>query len=209
MIKKKSIALLSGAMLFFSVLAAGCSGQKEANVNQDAGQEESSREAESKESDNSDESGKLRSFEAKTLDGQKFTGEDIAKRDVTLINFWSVYCGPCIDEMPEIAELEKSLPDNVQIITVCLDGEAEPDFAEQIVKKAGYEGITLIGGDGDLKKINDGIRYTPTTIVVDKDGNIIGEEIIGGQENLEEEFTEVINQALSTMGKEAMSAGGK
>ena len=63
----------------------------------------------------------LNEFQATALDGSTFTQEDFADKDLTLINFWALSCRPCIAEMPDLAELEKALPDNVQLITVCLE----------------------------------------------------------------------------------------
>ncbi len=50
------------------------------------------------------------SFTAVTLDGGEYTADDFSEADVTVINIWSTTCGPCIREMPEIAEYEKTLP---------------------------------------------------------------------------------------------------
>lgn len=191
---KKIISFMLGAMLIIGILMTGCTGEKKPVKDTNANQNESVSVEENK-------LGELKSFEAKTLDGKDFTQDDIAKKDVTVINFWSVYCGPCVDEMPDIAKFSKSLPDNIQVITVNLDGEQEQSFTEQILKESGFEGITLVSGKGDIGKVSDGIQYTPTTIIVDKDGNIIGEAIIGGQENLAETFTSAINIALKSMGK--------
>lgn len=195
---KKRIALAVTIALIFGTCITGCSSEKSSDKKHDVSQTESGAVQKSK-------LGELKSFEAKTLEGKDFTQDDIAKKDVTVINFWSVYCGPCVDEMPDIAKFSKSLPDNVQVITVNLDGEQEQSFTEQILKESGFEGITLVNGTGDIGKVSDAIQYTPTTIVVDKDGNIIGDAIIGGQENLAEVFTSAINDALKSMGKAEIS----
>ena len=63
----------------------------------------------------------LNKFQAAALDGSEFTQDDFADRDVTVINFWALTCGPCIAEMPDLAAFAGALPDNVQVITVCLD----------------------------------------------------------------------------------------
>ncbi len=59
----------------------------------------------------------LYSFSAETLDGSVFTQEDLSGRDLTVINFWSVTCGPCIAEMPDLAEFADRLPSNIQVLT--------------------------------------------------------------------------------------------
>lgn len=150
----------------------------------------------------------LQEFEAETLDGGVFTQENLAEKDVTVLNFWTTWCGPCIAEMPDIAAFEKSLPDNIGLVTVCLDGSTDAETAKQILSEAGYEGVTLLTGNGDFKKCSDAIQYTPTTIVVDKDGNMTCEAIIGGQADLEKTLTDAVNAALKSMGKAEMSHAG-
>lgn len=151
------------------------------------------------------EFGSLKSFQADQLGGGKFTQEDFAKHDVTVINFWSTLCGPCIDELSAIAGFAEKLPGNVRIITVCLDTDAMPGEAEDILEKAGYKGITLTNGDGDFKAVCDEIQYTPTTIFVDKEGNTIGEAITYAPENLEDTYMQYINGTLKTLGKPEIS----
>lgn len=151
------------------------------------------------------EFGSLKSFQAERLGGGKFTQEDFAKYDVTVVNFWSTLCGPCIDELPAIARLAEKLPGNVQIITVCLDTDTMPGEAENIIEKAGFKGITLTKGDGDFKTVYDEIEYTPTTIFVDKEGNTIGEAITSAPENLEDTYMQYINSTLKTLGKPEIS----
>lgn len=144
------------------------------------------------------------SFTAVTLDGGEYTSDDFSEADVTVINIWSTTCGPCIREMPEIAEYAKTLPVNVKLITWCLDGAYDSEYTKELLSSLGYEGITLIGGDGDLEKMYFDIMYTPTTLFVDSDGNIVGEALIGSPEKLAETYTELINKTLKDLGKEVM-----
>ena len=200
------IITILGIILSCSILLDGCS--KEQNGSQPSDEQNVSQASdvppsEGKDSvpEASDERGILQSFSAKTLDGGTFTNEDFAEKDVTIINFWATFCGPCLAEMPDIAEFEKSLPDNVQLITVCLDGEGDTDGVESILNDAGYEGITLLSGDGDFEQVCGEILYIPTTIFVDQNGNMLGDAIVGGQADLEETYKTAINNTLLSMGK--------
>lgn len=148
------------------------------------------------------EFGSLQSFSADTLDGGTFTQKDIAAKDITVINFWSLMCGPCIKEMPDLAAFAKALPDNIQMVTVCLDGAGEEEVTKDIVSEAGYEGITLLSGDGDFEDVSNHIQYTPTTVIVDAEGNLIGDAIVGGQKDLSKTFLKAINTALKASKKE-------
>ncbi len=151
----------------------------------------------------------LKSFQADKIDGGTFSQDDIAKKDVTVINFWSMMCGYCIDELPEIAKYADTLPDNVQVITVCLDleGDEEIKAAQDTLKAAGFKGTTLIKGDGDFKTVCEEIQYTPTTIFVDKEGNTIGNAITAAidsemdSEKLADIYTGCVNEVLKSMGK--------
>ena len=68
----------------------------------------------------------LTSFIADTLEGGTFTQDDLAAKDLTVMYVWSTTCGYCVDEMPELAEFAATLPDNVQLITYCADGDLFP-----------------------------------------------------------------------------------
>ena len=196
---KNIIVLALSTMLAFSMLA-GCAAKSgaPAQVVSAAATDSQSQSAAA-----SSSLGNLKKFKAETLAGDSFTQENFAEKDVTVINFWSLECGPCVDELPSIAKFAKTLPDNVQLITVNLDGddEATKNAVKEELKEAGFDGTTLVGGDGDLKTLVSKIQYTPTTILVDKDGNTLGEGIIGSPDDLAKAYTDVINSALKAIGK--------
>lgn len=149
----------------------------------------------------------LNEFQALALDGSTITQDDFLDKDITVINFWALSCGPCLAEMPDLAALEKALPDNIQLMTVCLDGNGNEEYVEYVLDQTGFEGMTLLAGDGDLLVLCQELQYTPTTVLVDSEGNTVGEAIIGGKENLAEFYTACINSALTDMGKDEISIG--
>lgn len=201
--RKKILALLFCAVLSTSMLATGCSEGKNSPTPSD-------KPAQSENGDNTStgtaaELGSMKSFTAQALDGGSFTQEDIAAKDVTIFNYWSLLCGPCIEEMPDLAAFEKALPDNVRLVTVCLDGTDAEEDVKRILSEAGYEGTTLLYGDGDYLDVWNNIQYTPTTVLVDADGNLVGDAIIGGQEDLSGTFLTAVNAALKANGKAEIS----
>ena len=149
--------------------------------------------------------GVLASFSAGTLDGGVFTQDDIKDKDVTVINFWALSCAPCIAELPDLAEFSESLPDNVQLVTVCLDGGSNEDTAKEVLAQAGFEGVTLISGDGDLAALAGNLMYTPTTVFADSEGNLVGDAMIGRQEDLSGTYLAAVNEVLAAGGKDAIS----
>ena len=145
--------------------------------------------------------GKLTTFSAETIDGKTFTQDDIAAKDLTVLNFWTTQCGPCIEEMPDLAKFEKSLPDNVTFATVCLLSDGQEEEIRDILKKAGYTGTTLLSGDGDFKTVCDNVQATPTTVVIDSEGNFIGDIVLGGQKDYAKTVLDAMNKALADAGK--------
>ena len=144
----------------------------------------------------------LHAFTAQTLDGGTFSEKDLTGKDLTVINIWQTTCAPCIEEMPELASLAASLPDKVSLITWCLDGMDAKAAVEEIVKESGFANPTIISGDGDLMELYRALMYTPTTVALDADGNMVGEPLIGSPKDAKEAYKDYINQALKAIGKE-------
>ena len=144
----------------------------------------------------------LHAFTAQTLDGGTFSEKDLAAKDLTVINIGQTTCPPCIEEMPELASLAASLPDNVSLITWCLDGLDEKETVDEIMKESGFANPTIISGDGDLTELYRALMYTPTTVALDADGNMVGEPLSGSPKDAKEAYKDYINQALSAIGKE-------
>ena len=144
----------------------------------------------------------LHAFTAQTLDGGTLSEKDLAAKDLTVINIWQTTCPPCIEEMPELASLAASLPDNVSLITWCLDGLDEKETVDEIMKESGFADPTIISGDGDLTQLYRALMYTPTTVALDADGNMVGEPLIGSPKDAKEAYKDYINQALKAIGKE-------
>lgn len=129
------------------------------------------------------------------LAGNEVTEEVFKNADMTVINFWGTFCPPCIDEMPELGEWAKELPDNVQLIGIVIDvsGKITPEMplAKEIVEKTGADYLHLIAAD-QFDEIIDCLVGVPTTIFVDREGNLIGDPIVSrdmeGYKNRVEEF---------------------
>lgn len=121
-------------------------------------------------------------FETIDLEGNTVTNEIFSQADLTVVNFWATYCSPCIDEMPDLQAWSEEMPENVQIIGILVDvasADAEEyELARQIVEKTGVTFTNLAVTDG-MRGITDELIGVPTTFFVDKEGNFVGEEIVG------------------------------
>ena len=66
-------------------------------------------------------------FTATDLDGNTVTESIFTEKDLTVLNIWGTFCGPCIGEMPELGKWAKEMPDNVQIVGLIIDINGEED----------------------------------------------------------------------------------
>ena len=125
---------------------------------------------------------KFPAFETTDTKGNKVTEKIFADKDITMVNVWVTFCGPCINEMPELQKIYESLPENANLIGVIADvpeGMKDGvDNANYIEKQTGvkYTNLTLSDSLGSFAR-----RFyaVPSTIFVDKNGNIIGELVMG------------------------------
>ena len=125
-------------------------------------------------------------FSTIDMDGNKVTNDTFADYDLTVVNFWATYCNPCIDELPELAEWKKELPDNVNLIGLLVDvdekGSDQYKLAEKIIKEAGADYQHLIATE-EFDDMISNLVGVPTTFFVDSTGKIIGEPFAGADVN--------------------------
>lgn len=121
-------------------------------------------------------------FSTTDMDGNKVTNDIFADYDLTVVNFWATYCNPCIDELPELAEWKKELPDNVNLIGLLVDvdekGSDQYKLAEKIIKETGADYQHLIATE-EFDDMISNLVGVPTTFFVDSTGKIIGEPFAG------------------------------
>lgn len=122
-------------------------------------------------------------FTATDLDGSTVTESIFSEKDLTVLNIWGTFCGPCIGEMPELGEWAKEMPDNVQIVGLIIDINGEEDtehrdLAVDITQQAGVDFTNLIA-NADFAPILKDVIGVPTTLFIDGDGNIVGDPIVG------------------------------
>ena len=125
-------------------------------------------------------------FSTTDMDGNKVTNDTFADYDLTVVNFWATYCNPCIDELPELAEWKKELPNNVNLIGLLVDvdekGSDQYKLAEKIIKEAGADYQHLIATE-EFDDMISNLVGVPTTFFVDSTGKIIGEPFVGADVN--------------------------
>ena len=129
---------------------------------------------------------KFPAFEGKDLDGNTVKSEELFSGNaVTVVNFWFTTCNPCVGELAELDALNKELAEKggslIGVNTFTLDGdEAAISEAKDVLAKKGatYQNV-YFDSDGEAGKFTTNIFAYPTTYVVDRSGNIVGEPIVG------------------------------
>lgn len=149
---------------------------------------------------------KFPSFEGKDLDGNEAKSSTLfAGNTVTVVNFWFTTCGPCVGELSDLEALNKSLSEKggevVGINSFTLDGDktAISEAKDVLTKKgASYKNIWF-ESNSEAGKFTSGLYSYPTTYVVDKNGNIVGDPITGAitGKKQSEKLNELIDQAIA------------
>ncbi len=129
---------------------------------------------------------KFPAFEGKDLDGNTVKSDELFSANaVTVVNFWFTTCNPCVGELSELEELNKELAEKggslIGVNTFTLDGdETAISEAKDVLAKKGatYQNV-YFDSDGEAGKFTTNIFAYPTTYVVDRSGNIVGEPIVG------------------------------
>ena len=149
---------------------------------------------------------KFPAFEGKDLDGNTVKSDELFSGNaVTVVNFWFTTCNPCVGELAELDALNKELAEKggslIGVNTFTLDGdEAAISEAKDVLAKKGatYQNV-YFNSDGEAGKFTTNIFAYPTTYVVDRNGNIVGDPIVGAitEKNQAEALQAQIDKALA------------
>lgn len=148
---------------------------------------------------------KFPSFQGKDLDGNDVNSSELfAKNTVTVVNFWFTTCNPCVGELGDLEALNKELAQKggsvVGINSFTLDGDSKAiSEAKDILNKKGVTYKNLwFDSSSEAGKFTSGLYSFPTTYVVDKNGNIVG-QVVGAITSAEQSKTlnALIDQAIA------------
>ena len=149
---------------------------------------------------------KFPAFEGKDLDGNPVKSDELFSGNaVTVVNFWFTTCNPCVGELAELDALNKELAEKggalIGVNTFTLDGdETAISEAKDVLAKKGatYQNV-YFASDGEAGKFTTNIFAYPTTYVVDRNGNIVGDPIVGAitEKKQAETLQKLIDQTLA------------
>ena len=206
--KRKNLILALAVLSSVALAACGNSGKTATttSVETEAATEKASEKATEKETEKAEEgasSQKAANFSV-SEGSLEFTAENLAlesvdssifaEKDLTVLNVWGTFCGPCINEMPELGEWQRALPENVQIIGLVADVAGKEDkehieLANMILEKTNAQ-FTNIIPNNDFAELLSGVVGVPTTFFINKEGKIVGKPIVGAQVSKYKSFVE-------------------
>lgn len=142
------------------------------------------------------------SFTTEDINGEEYTEAVFQEADLTMVNVFATWCGPCVNEIPYLAELDEKMKDKgVQVIGIVMDAVKGTEKDEEGIKKAQIlaektkaEYPFLLPDSGYMNGRLAYVQAFPETFFVDKNGNIVGETYSGSRSL--EEWEEIVNTEL-------------
>ena len=173
----KRIYLL-GFIISILILVPGCSNSNDTAINMEDGNGGDDIILEEKIT--------LRNLDAISINGEKITS-DIFEDKITLVNVWGTFCPPCIVEMPDlqlIHDLYKG--ESVQVLGIITDTyeglDTNIDTALEIIDHTGVEYVNIVPNELLVENYLGNVTSIPVSFLVDENGDIIGDEILGAKD---------------------------
>ena len=145
----------------------------------------------------------LSNLQTKDIDGKEFSSKDFANYDLTMVNVFATWCSPCVQEIPDLAEIQKEMKDKginiVGVVTDTMDQTGENqealEKAKLIRERSKAEYPFLIPDQSNFNGRLSGIQAFPETFFVDKKGQIVGETYSGSHNK--KAWLEIIEKELA------------
>ncbi|HIT87962.1 MAG TPA: TlpA family protein disulfide reductase [Candidatus Coprocola pullicola] len=188
-------------MIFFTtILLAGC-GQKSAEISSVSNTNENTEEIVDisatkntlSEENNLTIFGEFTSY---TQSGEEITQSIFENADITMVNIWGTFCNPCIEEMPYLAEISKEYEQKgLQVVGIISDViEPNDATAQEIINLTGADYTHIVLSEDLYNNFLYQIQSIPTTIFVDKNGNWVGDVVIGARDK--QQWTAIVEEIL-------------
>lgn len=195
---KKKILILGMALMVAAGISA-CNASSKTSSSEATTTESKQADAkaeDSKQAESDKEDKKFPEFSAKTVSGEDISSDLFKDSKLTVVNVWGSWCGPCVQEIPELQKLYESMKDkDVNVIGLAQDAGTDLDAVKEIIdkNKVTYQNIVPEGATEDFVM---NLMAFPTTFFVDSDRNIVG--VIQGGRNLEA-FTAAVEGVLEKL----------
>lgn len=163
-------------------------------------------EPETTDSEVSTADGILSDFESTDINGNVVDESVFKGKKITMINIWATFCGPCINEMPDLGKINRDYADKgFQIIGIPVDitdyygnlDENQVSLAKEIIDETGADYLHIMPSVSLNSAKLSQVTSVPETIFVDENGCQIGESYIGSRS--EEQWLQIIDGLMENM----------
>ena len=144
--------------------------------------------------------GKTLSFETTDLDGNAVKSEDLfARHELTMVNIWTTWCGPCKGELAGLGEMNRRLAEkDAAVIGICMDADEELELCRSLLEENGADYMNLLPFENALEIL--GVKSYPTSYFVDREGKVLSLPFTGAPAQMSD-YEAVIDSLLK--GEEA------
>ena len=140
----------------------------------------------------------MEDFSIESLVGENYTlYEALETKDLMVINFWASWCGPCQYEFPFLEEAWEKYSDRIGVVALSIEENDTGKVLDDFVKQYGLKFTVMNDGDKIGQKL--GVYGVPTTLIVNKNKEIVAVEV--GAKTSVEEFTKLFDSLLGEAGK--------
>lgn len=190
---KKLLALFL-SVIMFTLIFASCDKSEDVNEIETTGTQTSTAD------------GILSDFESTDINGNVIDESVFQGKKITMINIWATFCGPCINEMPDLGEISREYADKgFQIIGIPVDvtdyygniDDSQVSLAKEIIDETGADYLHIMPSDSLNSAKLQFVTSVPETIFVDENGCQIGESYIGSRS--EEQWLTIIDGLMENM----------
>ncbi len=187
---KKIVAILA----IFGLLS-GCS-QEESVSSTIMPQEE---ETQVEQEETSDKSNLFGNFSSETQAGEEISSDIFAEYQLTMVNVWATWCPPCVEEMPYLQTVWENLPETVNLITLCQDGDEKRERMEEILSLSEATFTTVLPSESLNQQVFPRISAFPTTVFVNSQGEVVTAFSGVPPGDVVQEYLNIIEEVLGMM----------
>ena len=197
---KKKMMFLLLTLIITSLILSGCIGRNapDENVNIDV-EKDDEEVVETASRDN------IGTIDGITLDDIEVNNDIIKENDLTMINIWATFCPPCIEEMPDLGEINREYDNEgkkfaiIGVVTDVADMEGNInedtlELANEIIELTGADYTHIIPGDEFIKSYLYKVSVIPTTVFVNNEGEIL-KTVVGA--NTKVEWLDIIDEIMA------------
>lgn len=130
--------------------------------------------------------GQFPQFSSHTIKDEAITDSIFSDYDLTVVNIWATWCPPCVGEIPELGEWYKELPPNVNLVGLIIDvgsysgdDDTYKSTALDIMSKSNADYPVIKLDDEKLMMVSMGFDAIPSTVFVDRNGNVLDRTVVG------------------------------